>query len=569
MELRGKQLGDYLVLDEIGSGGMGQVFLARNIHHGKQYALKVLPPDLADAPGFRERFFDEARVMSELEHPNIVRVHHMGVHEGVYYLVMDYVTGADGKPRTLHDRIESSPDRRVGEEQARHWITQVARGLGHAHAVGVVHRDIKPGNVLLTKDDEAKVTDFGLVKAVGAEFLLREIRNSLSLGDQRTMLAPAQRPAETPDILDVATTLGREPTSPQGSTGRDGILGTYDYMSPEQRAGDAVDCRSDIYSLGIMAYLLLTGKRPTGIAKLPSQVVPGLSKKWDAITRKCLADDPDERYPSAQTLLTDLKRVSPAGSKVRGLIWAVAVAVVVGGLSFAVVLVSRGRFDTPERPPSGSTPTTPPRPDTLDKTPAGGETASRLAQGRGDVGKAQTAAESVPRPKPEPSPHPSPSPKTPDAHPLLGALEPESFLTVFVTAGGVDERRSVRAGLTQALSRLNGPVSFVEAADTINSRTENLILDAARTKKVENLVFCQLTGEPDGEREVYGRKMSYFTASLDAVLINVASEKQWGPETTSVTRGSSSAAKARLHAARDGGQKAGEELRRYMCDSAR
>jgi len=310
MEYIGRELGDYRIVEAIHAGGMGKVFLAENIHHKKRYALKVLPAQLGKEADFRKRFFDEARVMSELEHPNIVRVHHMGEDEGTYYLVMDYVTSPDGRPRSVHDELAESPKHRVAPPKAHPWILQATQGLAYAHNRGVIHRDIKPANILIGSDGSVKITDFGLVKAIGKEFFLSQIHETVRGSVQGKLQPDAASGGAGQGDDSTSLDISRTFPDAQRASGSSGLFGTYDYMSPEVLEGKEATEQSDVYSLGVTIYRMLTGKRAVGMARAPSEIVPGLPKRWDLITRRCLIDTPDDRYQNAQELLEDLQKVT-------------------------------------------------------------------------------------------------------------------------------------------------------------------------------------------------------------------------------------------------------------------
>ena len=264
--------GRYEVHRQLGRGGMAEVFLARDQLLDRPVAMKVLFPEFATDPSFVERFRREATAAANLNHPNIVGVYDWGEADGTYFIVMEYVDG-----RTLSDILRAEgplhPDR-VADVGA-----DVAAALGFAHRNGVVHRDVKPGNVLVTATGQVKVADFGIARAITAN------------ADE--------------DLTQVGT-----------------VMGTATYFSPEQARGDAVDPRSDIYSLGCVLYELLVGKppfsgeTPVAIAYKHVQESPvpprhlntELPAAMEAIVLKCLAKNPANRYPSAEDLRADLRR---------------------------------------------------------------------------------------------------------------------------------------------------------------------------------------------------------------------------------------------------------------------
>jgi sulfatase modifying factor 1 len=313
-----QRIGDYNLIEKVGAGGMGEVWLGENVHTKLRYAVKLLPQEATRDRNFVARFFDEGRLMAQLEHRYIVRVHHVGHDEksARYYLVMDYVEGPQGRPQSLHEVLAASPDSRLPEAKARAWAAQVAEALAFAHGQGVVHRDIKPANIMIDKSGNARITDFGLAKAVGEEFVRTQIHQSIQLSMRGT---PRQ----------VQQSLGDQPTiSPDDSkashrTTAESLLGTYDYMSPEQRGdlpGVQVGPASDIYSFGVMLYRMLTGRRPSGMAEAPSRLVRGLSAKWDMIVARCLRHDPHGRYADGAELLAALERLMRKGSRLTRLL---------------------------------------------------------------------------------------------------------------------------------------------------------------------------------------------------------------------------------------------------------
>jgi serine/threonine protein kinase len=214
----GRTLMHYKVVAELGAGGMGVVYEALDLRLDRRVALKILPADKSDDKQRRARFLHEARTASALNDPHIVTIFDIFTVDDTDVLVMELVPG-----RTLRDILNDGP---IPLAKALDIALQVAEGVGVAHTAGIVHRDLKPGNVMVTERGRVKVLDFGLAKLVGGG----------SLADQATTLAPA-------------TVAGM-------------LMGTVDYMSPEQARGDAIDARSDVFSLGAMLYEMIAGARP-------------------------------------------------------------------------------------------------------------------------------------------------------------------------------------------------------------------------------------------------------------------------------------------------------------------
>ena len=271
----GRSLSHYKLLEEISRGGMGIVHRARDTKLDRDVALKVLPPGLTADPERAARFMREARAAAALQHPNIAVVHEIGESDGTTYLAMELI---EGEP--LSNVIES---RRLSTETAVAWAKQILEGLEAAHAKGIVHRDLKPANVMIDSRGHAKLIDFGLAK-------LTE-RDSADDSDADTR-------------VQMETAAGR-------------ILGTVAYMSPEQARGQPVDQRSDLFSVGIMLYEMLTGAVPfrgddqlavwnaiVGDEPAPISTVPA---ELDRIVRRALAKALDERYQTAADLLAELR----------------------------------------------------------------------------------------------------------------------------------------------------------------------------------------------------------------------------------------------------------------------
>jgi serine/threonine protein kinase len=280
----GTRLGPYEILGPLGSGGMGEVYRARDTRLDRTVAIKILPAEFSADPQRRERLAREARAISSLSHPNICALYDVGHQEGIDYLVMEHLEG-----ETLADRLARGP---LPTPQVLSIGMDIASALGRAHRRGIVHRDLKPGNVMLTKAG-AKLLDFGLAK---------------------TGAAPAMSFSELPTASKPLTAEGR-------------IVGTFQYMSPEQVEGKEVDARSDIFSFGAVLYEMATGRRAfegktqASVAAailereppLISTLVPVSPPALDRVVKLCLAKDPDERWQSAHDLRMQLRWIVEGG----------------------------------------------------------------------------------------------------------------------------------------------------------------------------------------------------------------------------------------------------------------
>ncbi len=290
----GQQLLHYRLIKKIGQGGMGVVYEATDTRLNRNVAIKILPPELTQNPERSARFQQEAQLAAAFNHPNIATVHDVGEDRGVSFIVMEVVRGD-----SLRELVRQGP---LEVERAVEIACGVAAGLARAHREGVLHRDLKPDNVMLTDEGQPKILDFGLGK------LIQEAR----LPD-----APAVSYAPTATI-DAADHQGSPYVTRDGQ-----VIGTLSYMSPEQLQGGAVDARTDVFSFGVMLYEMLAGGRPFGgnstletmtaiLRDEPAPLEssrPGLPGELRTIVDRCLAKDPAERYASGQELLEVLTRL--------------------------------------------------------------------------------------------------------------------------------------------------------------------------------------------------------------------------------------------------------------------
>lgn len=286
----GSKLGPYEILSPLGAGGMGEVYRARDARLGRDVAIKVLPPHLAENPEAKQRFEREARAVSSLSHAHICPLFDVGSQDGVEFLVMEYLEG-----ETLATRLARGP---LKMDEVQRIAIEIADALEKAHRQGIVHRDLKPGNVMLTKAG-AKLMDFGLAKP------------SMGLMPANDLLTPSG-----PTMSVAALTSAASPLTQKGM-----IVGTFQYIAPEVLQGKDADARSDIFSFGCVLFEMATGKRafegksqlsvftaileqePERISKLQPLAPKGL----DEIVTNCLAKDPEERYSSAHDVKLQLR----------------------------------------------------------------------------------------------------------------------------------------------------------------------------------------------------------------------------------------------------------------------
>ena len=279
----GTRLGPYEIVSRIGAGGMGEVFKAHDSRLGRSVAIKVLPREFAENAQLRLRFEREAKTISQLNHPNICTLHDIGRENGVDYLVMELLEG-----ESLADRIARGP---LPLADVLKYGGQIAEALAKAHQRGIVHRDLKPGNIMITRSG-AKLLDFGLAKESGLGSL---------------------------DVLQDATE--HKPLTQEGT-----IVGTFQYMAPEQLEGEEADARTDIFAFGVVLYEMATGKRAfkgktrtsliaaiVSAEPMPmSLIVPLTPPVLERVVRKCLSKDPDDRWQSAQDIAQELQWIADA-----------------------------------------------------------------------------------------------------------------------------------------------------------------------------------------------------------------------------------------------------------------
>ena len=297
----GTQFGHYRIASLLGRGGMGEVYEVEHTTLRRSFALKLLPLEFSSRPDALERFRREAQVMANLEHPNILRVDDFGDTDGRYWLRMELAQGLPGGKRvvSLQDYADALGGK-IPQQDLLGILKQICAGLHYAHKRGAIHRDLKPSNILLspsstpnrepgTVNPTAKISDFGLVRLIGEEWVRSQaeisVKRSMSMGDRDTMAVGAK----------------------QEGTSTRSLLGTYEYMSPEQKRGEDADERSDLYALGLMTFRLLTGREPG--TRPPSRIDSALAKPWDDLVADALEADPAERIANCASFLDLLRTV--------------------------------------------------------------------------------------------------------------------------------------------------------------------------------------------------------------------------------------------------------------------
>ena len=291
----GSRLGPYEIVAAVGAGGMGEVYRARDTRLERTVAVKVLPSHLAASAEVRQRFEREAKTISSLSHPHICALYDVGNQDGVEFLVMEYLEG-----ETLSDRLAKGP---LAFDSVLRYGLEIADALDKAHRQGIVHRDLKPGNVMLTKSG-VKLLDFGLAKAVA------------------------------PSTARSGASLTALPTQARGSnlTEEGTILGTFQYMAPEQLEGRDADARTDIFAFGAVLYEMATGKKAFSgrsqaslISSIMGSEPPAVSTvatmtpaAFDRVVRTCLAKDPDDRWQTAHDIGVQLKWIQEGGPAAEG-----------------------------------------------------------------------------------------------------------------------------------------------------------------------------------------------------------------------------------------------------------
>src|SRR5207253_5264547 len=301
----GTRLGPYELVAPIGAGGMGEVYRARDTRLERTVAVKVLPQHLSSSPDSRQRFEREAKTISQLSDPHICALYDVGNQDGVEFLVMEYL---EGEP--LSDRLLKGP---LPFDSVLRYGIEIADALDKAHRQGIVHRDLKPGNVMLTKSG-VKLLDFGLAKT---------LERSLD-ATGREQAAAGQHPMAGANVTALPTVVGSANLTQEGT-----ILGTFQYMAPEQLEGHEADPRTDVFAFGVVLYEMATGRKAfsgTSRASLISNIMkeepapvstiqPMTPPAFDRVVRTCLAKDSEDVFQTAHDAKLQLQWIVEGGSQ--------------------------------------------------------------------------------------------------------------------------------------------------------------------------------------------------------------------------------------------------------------
>ncbi len=342
----GTKLGPYEIQSPLGAGGMGEVYRARDTRLDRTVAVKILPSHLSANPEAKQRFDREARAISSLNHPNICTLYDVGHQDGIDFLVMEFLEG-----ETLAERLRRGP---LPTEQVLKYGIEICEGLERAHKSGVVHRDLKPGNVMLTKMG-SKLMDFGLAKAI---------------------------PGTAAPASSLTMTISH-PSADQPLTAQGTLVGTFQYMAPEQTEGKDADARSDIFALGAVLYEMATGKRAFNgksqasivaaiLASDPppiSTVQPMSPPALQQVVKSCLAKDPEDRFQTAHDVKLQLRWIAEASSSQlaapavirtrhavrKRVLWiAVVLGWVLAAAALGILLSTRAQLEEASRPVTSS-----------------------------------------------------------------------------------------------------------------------------------------------------------------------------------------------------------------------
>ena len=278
-DLTGRVLAHYKIIKQLGAGGMGEVYLAEDVRLERTVALKILPAEVSQNQERMRRFVREAKAASAIDHPNIVHVYEISEAEGIHFIAMQYVEG-----QTLQNQING---RSLPVQQLIQTMMQISGAIAEAHTRGIIHRDLKPGNIMISNKGHVKILDFGLAR------------------------------------IDRTTTTEGSEVATMSRTESGVVMGTVAYMSPEQALGKGLDHRSDIFSMGVVFYEMITGQKPFS-GNTPTETIDKIvhsqpesifrmnynaPQSLELIVRKCLEKDPDRRYQSASEILIDLKNL--------------------------------------------------------------------------------------------------------------------------------------------------------------------------------------------------------------------------------------------------------------------